>query len=108
MPIAQVEELESNEVDVIAATTRSKRGGAQDPINMLLERMDKLIDAKLSATLGGTTTLTIRIDHDGGVAGVRGLSHAGIAEKKVTSLVTVQLRTRETGNLQSSEPCSQG
>ena len=56
MPIAQVEELESNEVDVIAATTRSKRGGAQDPINMLLERMDKLIDAKLSATLGGTTT----------------------------------------------------
>ena len=52
MPIAQVEE--SSEDDVIAATVCSERGGAQDPFGTLLERMDKLIDAKLSAALGAT------------------------------------------------------
>ena len=48
LPTAQIEQL-NEDAGVIAVATRSEMGGAQDPLNVLLEKMDKLIDAKLSA-----------------------------------------------------------
>ena len=55
MPIARVDQ--PSEDDVIAAVTPrlAEKGGAQDPLDVLIDRVDKLIDAKLSATLGATS-----------------------------------------------------
>ena len=55
-PIAQIEELPHEEGDVIAAAThtliRYEKGGTQDLMSKLLERMEK-IEAKLSTGEGG-------------------------------------------------------
>ena len=49
LPIAQIDQTNNEDAGVIAVIRRSEMGGAQDTLKVLLEKMDKLIDAKLSA-----------------------------------------------------------